>query len=180
MYLELINKLTENGCHAWLCSVCSSFHFGVCHFGSLLTDVCNHADAETTDAAMVGDDHFGNGAHTYGVGAEKAKHARFCRRFIRRALCGEINALSEQDMIVLGNAKGFLHQLLTVSVTHVGETRTGSNVLSSQRIVGHHVDVVRDEHEVADMERRICTSCGIADKKSFNAEGKEYADGESN
>ena len=53
-------------------------------------------------------------------------------------------------------------------------------VVAAQRVFGEQVDVVGDDHKVADFEFFVHAARGIADEKYLYAEGLENAHGEGN
>ena len=61
---------------------------------------------------------------------------------------------------------------------HVGETRSGGEVLAAKRVLGEEVDVVGDNHQVANFERGIHATGGIADEERLNAKFIHDSDGE--
>ena len=63
---------------------------------------------------------------------------------------------------------------------HVGEAGTCGEVLSAQRVLGEEVDVVGDNHEVANLEFGVHTSRGIAHEESLDTKFVHHANGERN
>ena len=81
----------------------------------------------------------------------------------------------DADVLLLGNLVGKITQLLVVSLVHVRESGTGREVLAPQRMLWEEVDVVIDNHQVADFEVRIHTSRCIAYEEGLDAQFMHHA-----
>ena len=69
-------------------------------------------------------------------------------------------------------------QILVIAVVHIGEARTKlSHILTNQRI-GHQVDMVGDDHQIARTERGIDTATCIRHEESLDTEQLHHAHGE--
>ena len=121
-------------------------------------EVGDNADTEGLDAAVVSNDNFGNGAHADSVAAQNAVHTVFGWRFEGGTLNTYIDAMLHRDGLLLCYLIGKGYQLVVVGFVHVGETRTGREVLAIERMFGEAVDVVGDNHQVANLKLRIHTA----------------------
>ena len=61
---------------------------------------------------------------------------------------------------------------------HVGEPWAGGEVLSTKRMLREEVDMVGNDHDVADAELGVHATCGIADEERLDAQFVHHADGE--
>ena len=77
--------------------------------------------------------------------------------------------MNHPDALFLSYLVGKVAQLLVVSLVHVGETGTGGEVLATQRMFGEEVDVVVDNHQVADNEVGVHTSRRVRNEERLNA-----------
>ena len=143
------------------------------------SQVRDDAHAESADATMVGNDDFRHSAHAHGVGTEGAIHAIFCRCPVSWALRGEVNAFNHLDAFFLSDVAGLLQKCLVVGFVHIRETGTRREVWPVERMFWQEVDVVGDEHEVANFKFRIHTSRGVADEEVFDAQFIHDTDRES-
>ena len=145
---------------------------------ALYAEVGDDTDTKCADAAVVCYDHFGYGAHTYGVATEDVVHFVFSGSLESRTLSSEVHTFLYFDALFLGNLASHLQELLVVSFAHIWETWTSGEVWSVQGMFGHEVDVVGDEHQVADFEVGIHTSGSIAYEELFDAEFVHHTYGE--
>ena len=67
--------------------------------------------------------------------------------------------------VLLSHSARSLYELRVVGVRHVGESRSRREVLAVERMLGEEVDVVADNHQIADVECRIHASRGVADEE---------------
>ena len=82
------------------------------------------------------------------------------------------------QLFLLGYFAGEVEQLVVVSLAHVGETRARGEVLATKRMFGEEIDVIGDEHHVADAHfGREATRC-VGDKERFNPQFIHDTDGE--
>ena len=176
------NHLAHDGCHQRLGFVGSLLHLFMAYLDGHVeaAEVGNDADAEGADAAMMSHDYFGNSAHADGVATEAAIHLIFGRSLEGGTLNAYIYAVVDTDVFVTGNVGCQLYQIAAVGLVHVGESGTGGEVLSAQRMLGEEVDVVGDYHQVANLKAGVHTSCGIADEECFYAELIHHPDRECN
>ena len=94
----------------------------------------------------------------HGIAPQAMVHLILGRRFIGRALGGKVHTLHRANALFLGNAARHVKQFVVVDFVHVGETRSCREVWPMQRVLGHKVDVVGDEHDVADIESELFRS----------------------
>lgn len=80
--------------------------------------------------------------------------------------------------LLLCNFAGEVDESVVVSLVHVGESRSRREVLAVERMLGEEVDVVADNHQIADVECRIHASRGVADEECLDAELIHHADRE--
>ena len=142
------------------------------------SEVGDDAHAEATDAALVGHNDFGNGAHAHGIGSPTRKHAVLGGRLVGRALRGKIDAVLHLDAVAGSYFVRPGDKLLAVGLAHVGEAGAGRYIRTVQRVLGHVVDVVGDYHQVAYLEVRVRSARRIADEESLDAQLVHDADRE--
>ena len=134
------------------------------------TQIGDDADAEGADATVVGYDDFGNGRHTYGVATQRAIHPVFCRCLEGRSGGTDVDAIDQSDVLLLGNLRGEVDELVVVGFVHVREAWTCGEVLATQRMLGEEVDVVGDNHQVANLKGGVHASGRIADEEGLDAQ----------
>ena len=178
--LNPLNEFAHEERHLWLCGVGSGSDFFVRYFDDFAeaAEVGDDADAEDAHSLMDGDDDFGHGAHANGIGSEQMEHAVLGRSFESGALGGNVDAVTEGDAMGGCDVVDGADEFLIVGFVHAGKARTGGDVLATQGIFGHHVDVVGDDHEVADGEGGVHASCCVGDEEIADAEFVHDADGE--
>ena len=103
------------------------------------------------------------------------EHLILGRRLERRSLCAEIDALDHADAFLLSHLMGQRQQFAVVSLRHIGKTRTGGEVGAVQRVLGEEVDMVADEHDVADAEVGVHAAGGVADTEHADAQFVHHA-----
>ena len=82
------------------------------------------------------------------------------------------------DAVAQGDVVGTCQQGAVVGFAHVGEAGTGGEILAAQGMLGEKVDVVADEHDVADVEIGVHASGGVADEEGLDAEFVHHPYGE--
>ena len=140
--------------------------------------VGDDGDAEGLDAAMVGDDDFGHGTHTNGVTTQQAVHLVFGRSFERGSLNAHIYAVLHLDAFLASYLVSQCDELVVVGLVHVGEAGAGGEILAAEGMLGEEIDVVGDDHDVADFEFGVHASGSIADEERLDAQFVHHADGE--
>ena len=140
--------------------------------------VGNDADAEGLDAAVVGYNHLRNGRHTYGVATQGTVHPIFCRCLERGTCRADIDAIDQTDILLLGNLGSQIDELVVVSFVHIWEAWSCGEVLATQRMLGEEVDMVGNNHQIANLEGRIHATGSIRDKECLDAQFVHDAYGE--
>ena len=175
--LASANHFSHNLSHLRLSSIGSNLHLLMAYLYRNVeaAEVGDDADAEYLDAAMAGHDDLRNGAHTYSVTTQGTIHTILCRSLEGRTLDAHIYTMLNRDVLLLGNLVGKITELLVVCLVHVREARTGREVLATQWMLWEEVDVVVDNHQVADLELRVHTSRCIAYEESLDAQFEHHA-----
>ena len=158
--------------HVWLGLVGGFLYLLVAHLDRFVeaAQVCNHRYTESLDTAMMGHDDLRNGRHAYGITAKGAVHPIFGWSLKCGTLHTDIHTLLHLDALFPGNLVGLIDQQGIVGLVHVGKTRTGGEVLSAQRMLGEEVDMVGDDHQVADLELRVHAAGSIGDEERLDAQ----------
>ena len=178
--LRTNNHLAHNLGHDGLSLVGCLLHFLVRNLDGDVeaAQVGDHRDAEGADAAVVGHDDLWDGGHAHGVATHGAVHAVFSR-CLEGGTCGaQIDAVDQSDVLLLGNLGGQVDELVVVGFVHIREARSGGEVLAAQRVFGEEIDVVGDDHEVANLEGGIHATGSIGDEERLDAQFVHDADGE--
>ena len=152
----------------------------VAHFDRVVetTKVGDDRDAEYAYAAVVGHDDLRDGGHADGITANEAEHAIFGRRLEGGALYADIDTVDDADVFLLSYLVGKGYQLVAVCLVHVGEPRSCGEVLTAQRMLGEEIDMVGDDHQVANPEVRVHATGSIRHKERLDAQLVHHADGE--
>ena len=140
--------------------------------------VGDDAHAEDADAAMVSHDDFGHGAHAYGVAAQCSVHLILCGGLEGGALHAHVHAILQADAPLACYLSCQTDEVQVVGLVHVGESRAGGEVLAAQRVLGEEVDVVGDDHQVANLETGVHASCGVGYEECLDAQLVHHAHGE--
>lgn len=72
------------------------------------------------------------------------------------------------------------YELGIIGLVHVWETGAGGKILASQWMLREEIDVVVDDHQVANLERWIHTPRGIGNKQGLDAQFVHDSHGERN
>ena len=131
--------------------------------------VGHHADAEGADAAVMGYDDFGHGGHADGVATQSSVHAIFGRSLEGGTLHTHVDAVLQANLLLAGNLAGQLDEGGVIGLVHVGESRSGGEVLAAQRMLGEEIDVVGNDHQVANLEAWVHATGGVADEQGLDA-----------
>lgn len=142
--------------------------------------VGDDAHAKDLDAAVTRHYHLRNGRHAYRITTQEMIHPILRRRLEGRTLYAHIDTMLQGDALLLGDSVGESDQLMVVSLVHIGEARTCREVLTTQRMFGEEVDMVGDDHHVADMELRVHTAGGVADEERLDTQLIHHPLGEGN
>ena len=140
--------------------------------------VGDHADAEGAYAAVVGHDDLGHGGHADGVATQCAIHLIFGRCLEGGTLDAHVDTIDQADALLLGYLAGQFDELVVVGLVHVGEARAGGEVLAAQRVLREEVDVVGDDHQVANLEGGVHAAGGVADEERLDAQFVHHPDRE--
>ena len=111
---------------------------------------------------MSSNDYLRNCAHSDSVAANGFKIAVLCWSFECRTLCAYIYTLLHLDAVFLCNIESISNEAFRIWFAHIREARAELVIiLSAQRMLREEVDVVCDDHNVADLEIGIHAACGI-------------------
>lgn len=180
--LAATNHLAHDFCHQRLSLVGCLLHFLVTylHRSVLKSEVGDDAYAECAYSAVVCHNHLRHCTHADGIGSETMIHLVFGWCLESRTLYSDIYAMHNPYSLFLGNLVCLGNQTEVVGLVHIRETWTCGEILSTQRMLGEEVDVVGDDHEVANLELGIHTARGIADEECLDAKLVHHSDGERN
>ena len=131
--------------------------------------VGDDAHSKHLNAAMACHNNFGNGTHANGIAAQPVVHLIFGRGFECGTRHANINTVNHSDALFFGYLVGQVAQLLVVSLVHVGETRTSWEILSTQRMFGEEVDMVVDNHQIADNKVGVHAPRCVRNEERFDA-----------
>ena len=105
---------------------------------------------------MPGHNHLRNSRHANHIAAQNPKHLIFGRGFERWPLYANINTFLDINLVFKGNEFRLITQLLAVNLTHIRESGPQLiDVFAMQRVLGEHVDVVADNHQITDLVIRV-------------------------
>ena len=74
----------------------------------------------------------------------------------------------------LSNLVSFTNQFLIICFAHIREAWTIRNILATKRMFGEVVDMIGDNHQVADFKSFVCTTAGVGNKQRFDAQLTHY------
>lgn len=124
--------------------------------------------------------YFGYGAHAYGIGTHEVVHAIFGWRLESGALYPHVDTVHESDAFLVSNVIGQGNEPMVVGFVHIGEARASREVRAIQWMLRKEVDMIIDDHEVANFKIGIHATGGIANEEGFNSQFIHYTFGESN
>ena len=127
---------------------------------------------------MVGYDDFRNGTHAYGIATYHAVHLILGRCLEGWSLYTDIDTIGDADLLLAGNGRSLLDEFHVVGLVHVREAGTRREVLSTQRVFREHVDMVGDDHQVANLEGGVHATSGIGHEERLDAQFVHHTDGE--
>ena len=133
------------------------------------TQVGDDADTKDADAAVVGHDDLGHGGHAYSVATQEMVHLVFSGSLEGGSLNAEIDAVVQADALLSGYRGSQLYEFRIVGGVHVGESRACGEVLSTQWVLREEVDVVGDDHDVANLEGGVHAAGGVGDEECLYA-----------
>ena len=102
-------------------------------------------------------------------------HLIFCRCLEGGTLYADIDAVLHLDVFLLGNLVGQRHQRQIVGLVHIREARTCREVLSTKRMLREEVDVVGDNHQVADFEFWVHATGCVGNEEGLDAQLVHHA-----
>ena len=163
-----------------MCLIGSLLYLFVAYFYGIVeaTEVGDDGYTKGADATVMGYDDLGNGRHTHGIATKQVVHLIFCRCLEGRTLNADIDTMLHFDAVLLSNLVGQSHQRQVVGLVHIREPRTSGEVLATQRMLREEVDMVGDNHQVADAECGVHTASGIADKECLDTQFVHHTDRE--
>ncbi len=82
------------------------------------------------------------------------------------------------DSHLAGEFAGKPAELYVVRVCHIGETRSEFFGVGADKRVGHHVDLVFDDHQIAHAVAEVKAAGRIRDEQILNTEKLQHPDGE--
>ena len=178
--LGAYNHLAHDLRHERLGLVGGLLYLFVAHFDRRIkaAQVGDDRHAEDADAAVVGNNHLWYGGHADGIAAYDAVHLIFCGCLEGGALYADIDTVFDAYLFLLGYLRSEFDEGLVVGLVHIGESRTGGEILATEGMLGEEVDVVGDDHQVAHAEILIHAAGGIADEEGLDAQFVHHADGE--
>jgi len=170
--LGAYNHFAHNLCHDGLSLISSFLHLLMTYLDRVIetTQVCYNADAKGTDTTMVGYDDLWDGTHANGVATQDAIHLILGRRLEGWSLHTHINTILQTDLLFASYLTGQFDESWVVGFVHIGEARTRGEILATQRMLWEEVDMIGDNHQVANLETRIHATSGIADKERLDAQ----------
>ena len=142
------------------------------------TEVGNHRDTEGLDATMMGHNHLRDCRHTDGIASEDTVHLVFGRCLEGRTLNAHIDTVLHLDAFLTGNLVGLVDQLQVVGLMHIRETGTCGEVLTTQRMLWEEVNVVGDDHQVANLKFWIHTTGSVGYEEGLDAQFVHHSDRE--
>ncbi len=130
---------------------------------------------------MVGGNDLGHGGHPYRVCAESSERTDFGGRFITRPRTGKVNTFTNIHLCFCGTLLCQGAQFRVVCIAHIGETASKRVfVLPDERISAHKVDMVFNQHNIADRKRRIDAASRIGENQNFHTEPPHGANRQKN
>ena len=179
-FLTADDHFAHDFSHQRLSLVSCFLHFLVAYLNRTVeaAQVGNNADTKGADAAVVSYNNLGNGGHTNGVATQCAIHLIFCRSLERRTCGTHIDTVYQTDFLLFGNLCGQVDELVVVSLVHIREAWTCGEVLATQRMLGEEVDVVGDDHQVANLEGGVHATGSIRHEEGLDAQLVHDAYGE--
>ena len=131
--------------------------------------VSDNRNTKGADAAVVSNDNLWYGTHTYGVATKDAIHLIFCRSLKGGTLNAHIDAILQANLLFACYLTSQLDERLVIGLVHIWEARTRREVLTTQWVLREKVDMVCDNHQVANFETRVHAAGGITYKEGFYA-----------
>ena len=124
---------------------------------------------------MMGHDDLGHCRHADGLSAQFGIHTVLGRCLEGRSLHTHIDTMHEAYAPFLSDVVGQLDELWVVDLMHVGESRSCGEVRPMQRMLGEEVDVVGDDHKVANAEIGAHAASRIRHEELLDAQFVHHA-----
>lgn len=118
---------------------------------------------------MTGNDYLWNRTHADGISAKNTIHLVFRRGLERRTGHTDIDAMLNRNTLFLRNSVSHGDDRFVVRLVHIRESWTRREVFATQRMLWEEVDMVADNHKVANLEIRVHASGSVAYEESLNA-----------
>ena len=118
------------------------------------------------------------GAHAYGVASKDTVKLVFGWGLEGRTTDADIYALDNADILFCGYGLGLIDELAVVGLAHIREAWAVINILATERMLGEVVDVVGDDHEVANLEIRVHAAGSVGYEEGLDAQLAHDSDGE--
>ena len=116
--------------------------------------------------------------HAHSITSDVAEIYILRRSLKGRALRAYIHTFHHADVVLLGYFLGAFDQRMGVHLMHIRETRTPLFfVVAAQRMLGEHVDVVVDDHQLANLEIGVHATGRVAQEQRLDAQLVHHADG---
>ena len=171
------DQFSHDLCHEGLCLLSSLLHLLMTNLHRLVeaTQISDNRDTKGTNATVVGHNHFWHSGHTNGIATHDAIHLIFCGRFEGWSLHTHIHTMLQRDTLLTGNVESHLDQQGIIGLMHIREAWTCGEVLSTKRMLREEIDMISDDHQVADIELGVHTSSGIRHEEGLDAQFVHHA-----
>ena len=126
--------------------------------------VCDDRDTECAYATVVSHDNLWHGTHANSIATQAVVHLIFCRSLEGRTLHTYVYTMNNTNTLFLGNLVSLVDKRVIVCLVHIWETWTGREILAAQRMLWEEVDMVCNNHEVANLELRVHTTRCVANE----------------
>ena len=133
-------------------------------------EVSDDTDAKDLDIAVACHDDFRHCTHANGISPHLVIHTVFSWSLECGALYTHINAMHYTDVLLFCYLIGQRNQFVVVSLVHIRKAGARREIPSVQRMFREHIDVVSDDHQVANPELWIHTSGGIGNEQRLDAQ----------
>ena len=127
---------------------------------------------------MVGNDDLRHRRHAHSITTQHTIHLIFGRSLESWSLYSYIDAVRDTYLTLPRYNRSLLYKVEVISLVHVGETRTCREVLSPQRMLREHVDMVCNYHEIANLECGVHAAGSIRHEKGLYAQLIHHPDRE--
>ena len=76
----------------------------------------------------------------------------------------------QADLLLTGNIESHLDQQGIIGLMHIRETWSRGEVLTTQRMLWEEVDMIGDNHQVANLEAGVHATSGVADEEHLDTQ----------